>query len=63
MMIYIVQNVQNNVYLNFNYIEIMILTYMYEVCLKSGEVRADTNNEKLQLTALWLLSDYRASFF
>ena len=42
MIIYIVQNVQNNVYLNFNYIEITILTYMYEVCLKWGGVCVQT---------------------
>ena len=31
--------------------------------LKIGGGGADTNNEKLQITAPWLLSDYRAFFF
>lgn len=30
--------------------------------LKIGGGVADTNNEKLQITAPWLLSDYRAFF-
>ena len=46
MIIYIVQNVQNNVYLNFNYIEITIITYMYEVCLKLGGGGVQTQTMK-----------------